>query len=423
MRQHRFRFTLDHHRDERCKITSSRIVLGTVKAGSPHDVGRSFIISLFVSALLMFGRNGDLTSSNFISLVETDKPKVERADHVSNIPLQSGLNHPSTNVDSLPRIRAESDGRDGSFHLRQQLQQHLSKPENSTLRLIDGPTTRRQRGLPPRVLFHHAHKTGGTSVCTMAINNGEITLTDHGIHPIDGDPVCYYQTVPYCRKDLNHLMKLNSTVTYVDFHCSAHPSWRIDMNHDTATVGDHATQGNHSGRDWMYVTFLRHPLERLLSEYRHYGVDRVFIPASWNKTNLTTDEKRNDVELFMMYARDKNRINFYRRFYIPHCSSNVLLECAKKFLKKYDVLVILEQFREDCPRFAHALGWNARLACSTHKNAGAGRLTNAFAYLGEDKANELLRLNAMDLEIYNIAAELVEDQKRVWQRRRTGESI
>jgi hypothetical protein len=255
----------------------------------------------------------------------------------------------------------------------------------------------------------------------MAINNGEVTPTASGVHYIDGDPVCYYQGARYCSKDLNDLTKLNTTVTYVDFHCSTHPSWRVEMNHrPVPAVGDHPNHANYGhgpDRDWMIVTFLRHPLERLLSEYRHYGADRVFVPSSWNKTNLTTLEKRNNVELFMIYARARNRNNFYRRFYVPHCSSNVLRECAKEFLKIYDVLVILEHFHEDCPRFAHELGWNANLACSTHKNADAGRATSAFAYLGEDRANELLHLNAIDIEIYNAAIELVEKQRRDWRRR------
>ncbi|KAG7344657.1 sulfotransferase family protein [Nitzschia inconspicua] len=286
-----------------------------------------------------------------------------------------------------------------------------------------GPLTRQRRGLPPKILFHHAHKTGGTSACTMAQNNGEITPPNTATDILSDGPVCYYLNVPYCQKDLEELAQINSTVTYVDFHCSSRSSWWEFLNGHSHNNSNNANNDHKSSgrpRQWMFATFLRHPVERLLSEYRHYGFRRVFDANSTQ--NLTMAQKRNDKGLFMKYARDKNRANYYRRFYLPHCFGKSFSECANQTLRGYDILIILEDIQQDCPRLADALGWNANVTCSARRNVDSGRTTDALTYLGEERFKELLQLNALDVDIYNFARMLANMQRKSWRRIATDHS-
>jgi Sulfotransferase family len=375
-------------------MTNSRraLLFAVRKRGLKYGSRTLFLALLAMVMLAVVDRNLTLVI-NVTNLLEPTGDHVEKTEALS-IVLQD-VSSKQQQQDDIQNIRPECNLGDlvSCPDMRQELGLFIES---------DGPMTRRRRGLPPRILFHHAHKTGGTSACTMAINNGEVTPPVSIDDLVGNDPVCYYQNIPYCQKDLKDLASINSSVTYVDFHCGARASWRDYIMNENRT------------HDWMMVTFFRHPLERLLSEYRHYGVDRVFVK---NGMNLTKEEKRNNRDLFMKYARDKNRINFYRRFYLPYCSGMDFFQCAEKTLKGYHVLVILEEFQEDCPRFADNLGWRANLTCSTHRNADASRAVDASTYLGVNRSKELLRLNALDVEIYNLARAIANQQRDVWRRK------
>ena len=237
----------------------------------------------------------------------------------------------------------------------------FSMPE----KIHDGPSTRQQQGLPGKVLFHHIHKCGGTSVCAMAKMNGEITPVIHDRR----DPTCFVPPPHHCMTFVEEFVPSNSNVTFVEYPCPRQ--------------GDADWQNlNNVTKAWQFVTFLRHPLERILSQYRHFG----YLSA---KSNFTAQEQvRNDLDAFADYA--KTRTNEILNWLAPGwreverqanktsggnatLTENAILDFAKWKMQEYDILVVLEDMSLDCPRFAQAMGWNVTAACSVHRNADAAR--------------------------------------------------
>lgn len=267
--------------------------------------------------------------------------------------------------------------------------------------LHDGPTTRREMGLAPRILFHHVRKTGGTSLCAMSKINGEISPPRAG-----GEWGCSDPEFP-CKADLDMLVSRYSNLTYLEAPCPSHPSWNLPAR----SSSPHAS-------DWLFVTIARHPVERDLSEYRHFGHNRLA-----KEVNGTKDALDDDMDLFLEYA--KTAINLMSKFYVPNSyditqefGEDALLEHAKRHLSSYDVVLILEDMDVDCPRLADALGWNATATCSIHRNSDAARVSNAAQMLGKERLSTALDQNKLDVQLYDYARELAARQREQWRKGR-----
>ena len=275
-------------------------------------------------------------------------------------------------------------------------------------KIHDGPSTRQQQGRPKRVLFHHIHKCGGTSVCAMAKMNGEITPGRKDRQ----DPTCYVPPPNQCMTSVEEYVPPSSNISFVEYPCPR------KLNADWQAL-------NNATKSWQFVTFLRHPLGRSLSEYRHFG----YFDA---KSNFTSQEQvRNDLDAFVDYS--KNRPNQMINWIAPgwtqvgkHANKtsggdsvgaeNAILDFAKQRLREYDVLVVLEDMALDCPHFAEAMGWNVTAACSVHRNADAARGASAASLLGEERTADFLAPNSLDMKLYEYGRELAVQQRLEWQR-------
>ena len=74
-----------------------------------------------------------------------------------------------------------------------------------------------------------------------------------------------------------------------------------------------------------------------------------------------------------------------------------------------------------CSCFAESMGWNVTAACSIHRNSDAARESNVATLLGEVRTAELLKLNELDMLLYEYVRQLATKQREEWQK--TGKSL
>jgi len=165
-----------------------------------------------------------------------------------------------------------------------------------------------------------------------------------------------------------------------------------------------------------YITMLRDPIERVLSHYYFIERDRGhFLHKEYKSTNMnlkdfiykTTDNDNGQTRAFAGVSDTYSLLKSEQKI-IPfgECSSEIF-ETAKKNLKRFAVVGLMERFDETLILFKRALGWSSP-PLYTKQNVTVGRPSK------EDLSPDILALieenNKFDIELYKHATNLFEEQ-------------
>jgi hypothetical protein len=130
------------------------------------------------------------------------------------------------------------------------------------------------------------------------------------------------------------------------------------------------------------VTWVRHPVERLVSNYQHF---------------LRTPDMRDDC-CRMLHERNLSLREFADLEWMRNETSRYL---ANKPVKDFDFIGISERFEESARIFCNTFGFREVARCP-RENVNPDRRTERYELSPEDREH-ILRRNAVDLEWYNHA--------------------
>lgn len=267
------------------------------------------------------------------------------------------------------------------------------------------------------LVFLHIQKTGGTTFGKHLVKNLDID------HPC----VCYKgkkQCDCYSKKHKIWLFSRYST----GWVCGLHADW-TELQHCVDEALDHV-EGGHSSRRYLYITLLRNPMFRYLSEWKH-----VQRGATWKTTFLkcngrqaTLDEVPycwgylekdwSDVSLedFMECPHNLavNRqtrmlanlslVNCYNMTSMPKWQRNhILLESAKRNLQDMAFFGLTEQQADTQFMFENTFDLDF---IDDFEQRDKSKAQSQKTNLTIETEQKILHLNALDVELYKFAQQL-----------------
>jgi hypothetical protein len=161
------------------------------------------------------------------------------------------------------------------------------------------------------------------------------------------------------------------------------------------------------------MTMLRDPIDRALSEYFYFRNDVHNAP--WDK--LVTHAKEHDLYAYIKMLEAKGDIAVSNR-YAHHFAAQVsrgpwrereLLSSAREAIGAYDFVGVQEQFVDSADVFCCVYGLRPA-AKIPRANTTSERI--ALRDLDSRTRERLIRLNQVDLEIYNLVCSRFQSQKR-----------
>ena len=195
-------------------------------------------------------------------------------------------------------------------------------------------------------------------------------------------------------------------------------------NHNIKAIEGHIGFGLHSvfTRECIYVTMLRNPIERVLSSFYHQRRNWQVYQEDW--MNITLDE--------FLFKQPRFSYNLQTRYlsgfefnqqlqgkwavsslfdlslneYEVTCT-NEMLEAAKRNLRN-NYFGLTERFDESLLLFRRNLGWKWKDLWYFKDNVGTNRPVKEV--LSEDIQKQLVKVNELDIELYNYAKKLFEEQ-------------
>lgn len=166
------------------------------------------------------------------------------------------------------------------------------------------------------------------------------------------------------------------------------------------------------GRDLTYITFLRHPLDRLISWYYH----QQRIPHAKYHQACQSMGIKELITRFQPIPTDNHQTRFIagdslrEKLGLPNtisygCCNQTLLDQAKENLRKYFLVVgIQESFDDSLGLLQNSLGWQ-NISYVT-ENVG-----NNKQIIDQSEIDFLQACNYWDLQLYEYAKELFDQQK------------
>ncbi|MFT4412435.1 sulfotransferase family 2 domain-containing protein [Fredinandcohnia humi] len=166
-------------------------------------------------------------------------------------------------------------------------------------------------------------------------------------------------------------------------------------------VGGHCWYGihQHFERPYHYFTMLRHPIDRVISEY-YYILERP-------KHKAHAEVKRMNLEEFIRRFPLKSSNQQTRR--LSGNIQNPDVELAKKHIEAdFAVVGLAEMFDESLLIMKDKFKWND----ITYEKANVTKKRPSIEDISKGVIQSLEDLNQMDLELYNFAKTRLENQIR-----------
>jgi len=168
-----------------------------------------------------------------------------------------------------------------------------------------------------------------------------------------------------------------------------------------------------------FVTLLRHPVERVISQYQAWRDPSELRPErvatmSPERFRVLCAVQKMTLEEFV-FARDEEIVRNIRNattgaLSCEHPKSHRFLESAKEnLIRRFWYFGLVEQFEASMRLFRHSLGWRVgfeKSAAHVHRSLARGGAPSLRAM------ERLMELNQIDLELYRFAKLLFEDRMR-----------
>ncbi|XP_017773835.1 PREDICTED: heparan-sulfate 6-O-sulfotransferase 2 isoform X1 [Nicrophorus vespilloides] len=267
------------------------------------------------------------------------------------------------------------------------------------------------------MVFLHMQKTGGTS------------FGKHLVHDLDLQRPCTCPITPkrcYCFRPHSNQSWLFSRYT-TGWKCGLHADWTELTNCVDAKLDE--LEGHIAKRRYFYITLLRQPLARYLSEFRHVqrgatwkgsrhfchnrAATEVELPAcykseSWD--NVELDDFMNcDSNLAInrqtRMLADLELVGCYNKDYMPEADRNrVMLASAKKNLQSMAFFGLTEY--QKISQYIFEETFNLRFAIPFEQN-NATVSSHTMPTLSAEQATKIAHLNDLDNELYQFAKQLL----------------
>jgi len=161
-----------------------------------------------------------------------------------------------------------------------------------------------------------------------------------------------------------------------------------------------------SFNDVFTITFLRHPIERILSFY-YYAKE---VPKT--KDCITIESKRMDFLSFLNYCQEKNDRRFVNGMTFKladNCVQEKELESAIKNLENINFVGIQENFDESLALLSYQTEWNpVKIAPATNITKKRDKKSN----LSNEIIDKIMELNKDDIVLYENALKLFEENRK-----------
>lgn len=153
-----------------------------------------------------------------------------------------------------------------------------------------------------------------------------------------------------------------------------------------------------SGVNYQYVTFLRHPVERIVSLY--------YFERRQNADDLA-HRSRASLQEYLDRLIETNAVNAWQ---CRHLTGGTDLERGKQVLRSLDVVGLVERFDASLVLASHRLGLPIRAMTYTRQNVS--KSFSAREYLSSDLYDRVLKATGVAVDLYRFGQDLLEERLR-----------
>jgi len=236
---------------------------------------------------------------------------------------------------------------------------------------------------PPLVAFVHIPKTAGAAVATMF-------------------------TTAYTRKAMCDTGNYISSPEKVRTKLTRRPGgWERWQRQGGRVAIGHTPYGSfrdHLPSDTRYITFLREPVDRVLSHYYRH----VHLPGMSEAEQGNRGERASSLEQALVRMRLPQLRNLCTRFLCSHPTLEDLpssaVEEAKENLRKFAFVGIQERFDESVVLLQRTLG--LRVVPYLHRHVSGASARPSVDAISERERTLIEECNQLDIELYAFSREL-----------------
>jgi hypothetical protein len=242
----------------------------------------------------------------------------------------------------------------------------------------------------PLLAFVHIPKTAGGTVTSMLA----AAYSKRGI-----------------AKTGNYIKGPEKTVRKVTRRPGAWESWHRGGGRVAVGHTPYGVFRDHLPADARYMTFLREPVDRVLSHYYRHVHNPALSDPHRNARRQGRRATAASIEEALIQMRLPQLTNLATRFLCSHPSLGVLpasaLEDAKENLRKFAFVGIQERFEESIVLLQRALGLGFLPYLDRHVSVEGGR--PAVDEISDAQRSLIEEYNQLDTELYRFGLELFAD--------------
>jgi hypothetical protein len=234
--------------------------------------------------------------------------------------------------------------------------------------------------LKPIVLFLHLPKTAGVTLRQIVVRN----YRPHSVETVS-------DIVGHREPALPTLPEIDEAVS-----------------EETQIIQGHMVFGWHTvlPRPATYFTFLREPVERVISQYHHIKRGPAWTLHELVRTENVSLHEYATSERFLGQDNLQTRLLAGRKLLTEPCTSE-MLERAKCHLREHFTVVgLTERFDESLILLKRQFGWRLVL----YRKRNVRRVSQADEVVDQATRQSIAGANAFDLELYEYARQLFEQQ-------------
>ncbi len=180
---------------------------------------------------------------------------------------------------------------------------------------------------------------------------------------------------------------------------------RVDREHSQVVQG-HIPFGVHEllPSRGVYITLLRHPIDRILSLYE-YRIDQRRREVFRGDEPLTLAEYITDLQLKELDNGQTRRLSGLDPDF-GHCSAEMLQDARKNLRERFLVVGITEKFDHSLLLLGRELGWRNLL----YFRLNVTKNKEEKGHVSKDIIDLITTHNALDLELYDSAQQAFEER-------------